>query len=93
MHQQMEKTRTIKQIEIIVTGIEEVFREGDQKALRFVVYFELMQLAGYDAIQRVVTHFIPFQIDIEAAVAIPDPDDLDMLMPVGHLVLLGPMLT
>jgi hypothetical protein len=93
MHQQMEKTRPVKQVEIVVAGIEEVFGKGDQKALRFVVYFKLMQLTGDDAIQGVVAHSIPLQIDIQAPVAIPDPDDLDMLMPVGHLVLLGPVLT
>jgi hypothetical protein len=93
MHQQMEKTRPVKQVEIVVAGIEEVFGKGDQKALCFVVYFKLMQLTGDDAIQGIVTHFIPLQIDIQAAVAVPDPDDLDVLVPMGHLVLLGSVLT
>jgi hypothetical protein len=53
----------------------------------------LVQLTGDDAIERVVRHLIPLQIDIQAAVAIPDPHDLDMLVPVWHLMLFGPVLT
>jgi len=48
--------------------------------------FELVQLTGDDAIQRVIPHPVLFQIDVQTSIAIPDPYDLDMLMPMGHLM-------
>lgn len=93
MHQQVEETGAVKQIEIVVAGVEEVFRKGDEKSFCFVLDLQLVQLAGDNAIEGIVGHLISLQIDIQAAVSIPDPDDLNMLVAVRHLVLPGPVLT
>jgi hypothetical protein len=91
MHQQVEKTRSVEELKVIVAGVEQVLGEGDDIPLRVVVDLELMELPRDDAIQGIVAHFIPFEIDIETTIPVPYPYDLDMLMPVRHLMLVGPL--
>jgi hypothetical protein len=83
----MEKAGTVEQIEVVIPPVHQLFGKGDQEAIDGIVELELVQLSGNDAIQHILAHPVFFQIDVEASIPIPDPDDLDMLMPVGHQVL------
>src|ERR1700761_4131500 len=93
MHQQMKETRPIQQLEIIVAGIEQVFGEGDDIPLGLFVDLELMELTRDDTIKRIVAHPVAFEIDVETTVPVSYPYDLDMLMPVRHLMLIDPLFT
>jgi hypothetical protein len=89
MHQQMEKTGPVKQLEVIIARVEKIFREGDQVSFGLLVYLELMQLARDNTVESIIAHLIALEIDVEITIAVPDPYDLDMLMTVGHLMLIG----
>jgi len=93
MHKQVEEAGPVQELEVVVTRIEQVFGEGDDVSPGVFVDVELVQLTGNDTVQRIVAHLIAFQIDVEAAVPVPYPYNLNMLMPVWHLMLFGSLFT